>query len=83
MEKGHLPQSQLKKEEAEVKVVARDMKGWVWWGRPMWHDMGYLAVRPEFPSSEGSEADVPGDSSNVCCDYLLGIIFVSAHLQGS
>lgn len=19
--------------------------GWIWWGKPMWHDMGYIAVR--------------------------------------
>ncbi len=26
-----------------LKVV-NDPKSWIWWGKPMWHDMGYLAV---------------------------------------
>ncbi|ORY23280.1 hypothetical protein BCR39DRAFT_566903 [Naematelia encephala] len=27
----------------EVKVVL-GASGWVWWGKPLWHDMGYLAA---------------------------------------
>jgi len=26
------------------KTTVPDTSSWVWWGKPLWHDMGYLAV---------------------------------------
>lgn len=42
--------------EAEKKIGSAEQllngaKGWIWWGKPMWHDMGYLAVCFSFSTS--------------------------------
>lgn len=73
----------------EMKHVAKKVKGWVWWGRPMWHDMGYLAVcwnlHPMRPSCSWAvtETHVIGYCANVCSDDLLGALSVSDHVVKS
>lgn len=35
----------LRKSQQEIKDgITRGAKKFIWWGRPMWHDMGYMAV---------------------------------------
>ena len=34
----------MEKEEGGVAKVVEGAKGWIWWGKPIWHDLGYVAV---------------------------------------
>ena len=30
--------------EDEKDLLKEATKEWIWWGKPLWHDLGYLAV---------------------------------------
>lgn len=52
-------------------------KGWIWWGRPQWHDMGYFAVSiatgiGQWPMSERwrASADHTGIRDVCICDRV-------------
>lgn len=32
------------KQVGKVNIGAGGAKGWIWWGKPLWHDLGYVAV---------------------------------------
>lgn len=35
--------------EGDTELVERTRSGaWVWWGKPLWHDIGYVAVSSEY-----------------------------------
>ena len=36
--------SDNEKKVGKVNIGAAAAQGWIWWGKPLWHDLGYVAV---------------------------------------
>ena len=55
------------------KQVLEGAKGWVWWGKPLWHDLGYVAVRLNSLVNLQKMTKGSGFGATICCIGLLDI----------